>query len=129
MFYCDICRKKKKWPESPVSSYGTCEVCGKKALCFDKASRELPKPPYVPQEECMSATFYLSNGQKASVRWTNGPPYLSIGYDPPEPSADRVGVQVAALKKLTDEQRKEVFDQFCCHCGSDDPLCRCWDDS
>ena len=32
------------------------------------------------------------------------------------------------LKTLTPEQRKEVFAQFCIHCGSDNPTCQCWND-
>lgn len=32
------------------------------------------------------------------------------------------------LRGMTPAQRKLVFDEFCAHCGSDDPRCRCWDD-
>ena len=33
MFICKGCCKKGEW--SPVVSRGTCEVCGKRAVCFD----------------------------------------------------------------------------------------------
>ena len=32
------------------------------------------------------------------------------------------------LRGMTPAQRKLVFEEFCAHCGSDDPRCRCWDD-
>jgi len=33
-----------------------------------------------------------------------------------------------SLINLTDEQRMEVFSDYCRYCGCDDPTCRCWDD-
>ena len=33
-----------------------------------------------------------------------------------------------SLVNLTDEQRMEVFSDYCRYCGCDDPTCRCWDD-
>ena len=33
-----------------------------------------------------------------------------------------------ALLKLSDQERMEVFSQFCCHCGSDESRCYCWND-
>ena len=33
-----------------------------------------------------------------------------------------------SLINLTDEQRMEVFSDYCRYCGSNDPTCRCWDD-
>ena len=33
-----------------------------------------------------------------------------------------------ALSNLNDEQRMEVFSDYCTHCGCKDPDCRCWDD-
>lgn len=35
---------------------------------------------------------------------------------------------IAALKALTEEQRRDVFAEFCVHCGSDDNGCQCWND-
>jgi hypothetical protein len=36
------------------------------------------------------------------------------------------------MKKMTDDERMEIISEltelFCIHCGSDDPVCRCWDD-
>lgn len=32
------------------------------------------------------------------------------------------------LKKLTPEQRHELFSDYCKACGSDDPKCQCWND-
>lgn len=33
-----------------------------------------------------------------------------------------------ALRSPTPDQRMEVFQQFCTHCGSSDPRCQCWND-
>lgn len=35
---------------------------------------------------------------------------------------------VAAMLKLTPEQRKDVFSEFCLHCGTEDSNCTCWRD-
>jgi DNA-directed RNA polymerase subunit RPC12/RpoP len=35
MFYCDPCAEEKGWPESFHKTHGTCEVCGKTAVCND----------------------------------------------------------------------------------------------
>lgn len=32
------------------------------------------------------------------------------------------------LDDLTDEQRKELFSNYCQECGSKDPLCQCAND-
>lgn len=32
------------------------------------------------------------------------------------------------LNKLTDEERLEIFDEFCLKCGSNNPKCQCWND-
>ena len=34
----------------------------------------------------------------------------------------------ASLKHLTDEQRIELFSDYCTHCGCNDPRCQCWND-
>lgn len=34
-----------------------------------------------------------------------------------------------ALLDLTEEERLDIFGDYCKHCGRDDPGCRCWDDS
>jgi hypothetical protein len=44
MFYCSDCAKKNGYPESICKSVGACELCGKIALCSDRASDTLPKP-------------------------------------------------------------------------------------
>lgn len=33
-----------------------------------------------------------------------------------------------ALAHMTDEQRVEIFMNYCMHCGRADPLCQCWND-
>lgn len=43
MFYCHPCAKKNKWPETLSQSYGTCEMCQKKAVCNDRPSSLLPR--------------------------------------------------------------------------------------
>jgi hypothetical protein len=32
------------------------------------------------------------------------------------------------LTKLTDEQRLELFHNYCLSCGSNNPKCQCWND-
>mgnify|MGYP006935392118 CR=1 FL=1 len=32
------------------------------------------------------------------------------------------------LKTLTDDERKELFGDYCIHCGCDSPCCQCWND-
>ena len=44
------------------------------------------------------------------------------------PATSAHAVAVNALMALTDEQRMEAFGFFCCHCGTDDPRCQCWND-
>jgi len=45
MFYCDKCGKKNGWPIcTPAPSRGTCEICGKAAVCNDVPSKNLPIP-------------------------------------------------------------------------------------
>lgn len=44
MFYCEDCAKRKGWPESMFRSRGTCEICKKRAVCFEVKSSFLPKP-------------------------------------------------------------------------------------
>lgn len=45
MFYCEKCRKHRHYPESLFKSYGSCELCGKTAICHDVKSSLLPMPP------------------------------------------------------------------------------------
>jgi hypothetical protein len=38
MFYCDACATKKQYPitgDDRLKSFGTCEVCGKTASCYN----------------------------------------------------------------------------------------------
>lgn len=35
---------------------------------------------------------------------------------------------IEMLHGLTHEQRTDIFNQFCKHCGSKDPDCQCWND-
>lgn len=45
MFYCEECREKNKYPETILfKSYGPCDICGKKDLCNNVASKNLPLP-------------------------------------------------------------------------------------
>lgn len=34
----------------------------------------------------------------------------------------------SALEQLTDDQRMELFADYCRSCGRNDPRCRCWND-
>ncbi len=38
MFYCTPCANERGWPGSLVKSRGSCELCGKTAMCFDRPS-------------------------------------------------------------------------------------------
>lgn len=44
MFYCDPCRAKRSWPDSPFKSHGKCEICGAIRSCNDVQSKYLPAP-------------------------------------------------------------------------------------
>jgi len=73
MFYCDACRKSRKWPHSLSRSNGLCEICGKRATCNDVPSAELPlvvstkepreskprpkKPVYTSEESALAASL------------------------------------------------------------------------
>lgn len=47
MFYCEPCRVENEWPETiAVKSEGTCEVCGKGAVCHDVPSTWLADPAF-----------------------------------------------------------------------------------
>jgi hypothetical protein len=43
--------------------------------------------------------------------------------------ADPVNAARIALEQLTEEQRADLFSEYCVSCGSKDPRCRCWDDT
>lgn len=49
-------------------------------------------------------------------------------YMPAAESLCRVEPLVAALRCIPDDERVEVFAEFCGHCGSDRPGCQCWND-
>jgi len=34
----------------------------------------------------------------------------------------------ALVEKLTEEERLDLFAEYCSHCGCDDPTCQCWND-
>jgi hypothetical protein len=40
---------------------------------------------------------------------------------------DKSGI-AAAVSAMTDEQRLELFGNYCTHCGCPDPTCQCWND-
>lgn len=43
MFYCEACQKQNKWPRGFSFSFGNCESCGTRALCYDVHHSHLPK--------------------------------------------------------------------------------------
>jgi hypothetical protein len=45
MFYCQKCGDEHRWPTyyGLPTSYGPCEVCNKRAPCFDVPTSRLPK--------------------------------------------------------------------------------------
>ena len=34
-----------------------------------------------------------------------------------------------ALDELTEEEREELFIEYCCHCGRKESGCQCWNDN
>lgn len=79
-------------------------------------------------------------GYRSAFKW-NWEEFLRhpiVGADPrsfmvcdegalePEPSA--VGQVVTRLRNMSDEQRKEIFSEFCAFCGNDNPGCNCMRD-
>lgn len=51
MFYCDPCAETLGYPESLSKSRGSCECCGKGAICNDRPSSSLPMSRSVKSEE------------------------------------------------------------------------------
>lgn len=47
MFYCRACGEARKWPTygGIGRSLGMCEICQKRAICWDVPSSRLPLPP------------------------------------------------------------------------------------
>jgi hypothetical protein len=43
-------------------------------------------------------------------------------YDNVESAANRL------VDMLTDEERMDLFHNYCVHCGTDNPGCQCWND-
>ena len=57
------------------------------------------------------------SGQSERLKWINK--YIDEKSDTKT---------LAELRKLTDDQRLEVFNKFCKGCGKEDPSCQCWND-
>ena len=47
---------------------------------------------------------------------------------PPPPMAGVLDLARGLLAALTDEQRIDLFRDYCRSCGSNDPRCQCWND-
>lgn len=43
MFYCEQCRVINAWPKGIGQSFGPCEDCGQRRLCYDRPSNSLPR--------------------------------------------------------------------------------------
>ena len=43
----------------------------------------------------------------------------------PQENIDKI---IEALKALSEDERLEVFSQFCHSCGDNNPSCKCWND-
>jgi hypothetical protein len=59
---------------------------------------------------------------KIEVYKTEGTPEEHFFYDGYFEAAKMI------LKKLSAEQRDELFSEYCRTCGSDKPKCQCWND-
>ena len=42
--------------------------------------------------------------------------------------SEKIDKIIETLRQLTDDERLEIFDNFCRYCGCDDPKCQCWND-
>jgi hypothetical protein len=58
----------------------------------------------------------------------DGGPTIIVFEDSDEGRKASVEMIKNYLRRLTDEQRMEVFSNFCLHCGSVDPRCQCSND-
>jgi hypothetical protein len=45
-----------------------------------------------------------------------------------DPNKSTLQSAMKSLKSLTNEERMELWRDYCTHCGSDDPKCQCWND-
>lgn len=56
MFYCNHCAHRRGWPQNTMlRSYGSCELCRRRANCNDVPSSYLPvptPPPPLPDPHC-----------------------------------------------------------------------------
>lgn len=41
MFYCKECKEAHSYPETITRSFGSCEICGDEALCYDSPAAVL----------------------------------------------------------------------------------------
>lgn len=48
MFYCDPCKKERRYPGIFPTSHGKCEICGKTAPCYDVPTSALSKADPAP---------------------------------------------------------------------------------
>ena len=92
------------------------EVNGTLILKDDEATMEVDKTTGFVWigEKNSDAQIHLSNDMLEALK-----NYLNIN--------DLITAK-RSLINLTDEQRMEVFSDYCRYCGCDDPTCRCWDD-
>lgn len=67
MFYCDDCAKINIWPFTISKSRGTCECCGKPAICND-AKIEAP-PQCEHKEESLSLPTYSQINIIVTQEW------------------------------------------------------------
>lgn len=70
-----------------------------------------PSPLY-PCSDCAALCLRQSEAQQYAV--------------PPDPSA--VDIARACLKVLSEDERVELFEEFCTYCGANDPKCDCMRD-
>lgn len=42
MFYCEDCRRPRRWPDSTLYSWGPCEICGRSKFCYEVPSKLIP---------------------------------------------------------------------------------------
>lgn len=65
MYYCDDCGREKGWPtDALLRSRGPCGICGKRAVCNNIATKDLPEER---AENDPKGTFYLAPGEKKTV--------------------------------------------------------------
>lgn len=157
MLYCEACRLEFGWPRCEKVVKAACDNCSYVADCYDNGIKPMVavSVPHYPKK--VKAIDFSRPDDIRARGWVvavhndykvNGEPYTFWLFTKGNLCAKGEGktdlaalnevrkvIDVSAvtravemLKELPAEQRLAVFNSFCCHCGSDDVRCQCWND-